>query len=93
MEEATDRFWHHADSVGAFLKRDTAPFPGSRVGAQDMFSAYVGFCARNGLEPETRTAFGTRLGQEGFNEATGRRTKDSTGRRVYRGLSVSHPTP
>ncbi len=86
IQQATRGFWQQADSVKAWLDGATESDSEAQWTAASAFASYHEFCVSNGIQPLTRTAFGTRMNARGFNEPTGRRRQNSDGCRVYVGI-------
>ena len=91
--DATRGFWRQADSIKAWLDAATASNPQAHTTANDAFTSYTKYCLSNALQPLTQTAFGKRMGELGFNEATGQRRQNSHGRKVYVGIALRAQAP
>jgi P4 family phage/plasmid primase-like protien len=67
VTEATDEYAESEDDVGQWIKEccnkvtETWGEPGSK-----LYRSYQSWCADNGIEPKTGTAFGAALGKNGF---------------------------
>lgn len=78
---ATDAYRAESDALGRFLEQRCMPH--GSVGSTELFQAWTAWCAAEGEEPGTQTAFSTALTNKGFDNYT------SAGRRRWRSLGLT----
>lgn len=88
VAEATQEMWRERDPVRAFLASNTSEDPAAVTTGAELYAAFLAYCETHNQVPLSQTAFGTRMGKDGFNEAAGTRSKNSDGCQVYRGLRL-----
>jgi len=86
VSDATLAFWQAGDSVQAWLAENTDARPATHMLAQDAYAEYNEYCRTKGIEPLSTVGFGRRMGELGFNEATGKRRQNAQGRQTYVGI-------
>lgn len=81
---ATAAYRDESDAVRRFLSQRCLTAPGLSAGSSDLFTAWAKWCADEGEDPGTQTAFAATLQNKGFEK-----TKDRTGRMRWRGLGLA----
>jgi putative DNA primase/helicase len=84
--QATQAYRAESDALGRFIDQRCAAGHGS-CGSTDLFAAWSKWCAREGIEPGTATAFAALLQSKGFDNYT------SGGRRRWRSLTLIDEDP
>jgi putative DNA primase/helicase len=84
--QATQAYRAESDALGRFIDQRCAAGHGS-CGSTDLFAAWSKWCAREGIEPGTATAFAALLQSKGFDNYT------SSGRRRWRSLTLIDEDP
>lgn len=84
--QATQAYRKESDALGRFIEQRCIPGHGS-CGSTELFGAYSKWCAREGVEPGTATAFATLLQNKGFDNYL------SNGRRRWRSLTLIEEDP
>ena len=84
--QATQEYREESDALGRFIEQRCLAGHGSCASAE-LFAAWSKWCAREGIEPGTATAFATLLQNKGFDNYT------SNGRRRWRSLSLNDEDP
>jgi putative DNA primase/helicase len=79
---ATDAYRADSDAFGRFLDQCCVTSHAVRVRSSELFAAWSKWCAQEGEEAGTQTAFATRLRSKGFENYT------LTGRRYWRGVAL-----
>lgn len=79
---ATEAYRAESDALGRFLDQRCLPGHGSS-GSTELFSAWSKWCADEGEDPGSATAFATMLQNKGFDNYT------SNGRRRWRSLGLA----
>ncbi len=81
---ATAAYRDESDAVHRFLSQRCLTGPGLSAGSSDLFTAWAKWCADEGEDPGTQTAFAATMQNKGFDK-----TKDRTGRMRWRGLGLT----
>ena len=84
--QATQAYREESDALGRFIEQRCAAGHGS-CGSTELFAAWSKWCAREGVDPGTATAFATLLQNKGFENYT------YSGRRRWRSLSLIAEDP
>jgi putative DNA primase/helicase len=82
VTEATAAYRAESDALGRFLDQRCLAGHGT-VGSSELFTAWCKWCASEGEEPGSQTAFATALQNKGFDNYT------AAGRRRWRGLGLA----
>jgi putative DNA primase/helicase len=83
VTKATKAFREESDTLGRFLEQRCLIGPHFNVGSSDLFAAWSRWCADEGEEPGTQTAFATTLQTKGYDNYT------VNGRRRWRGVALA----
>ena len=81
---ATAAYRDESDAARRFLTQRCLIGPGFSAGSSDLFTAWAKWCADEGEDPGTQTAFAATLQNKGFDK-----TKDRTGRMRWRGIGLA----
>jgi putative DNA primase/helicase len=84
--QATQAYREESDALGRFIEQRCVPGHGS-CGSTELFAAWSKWCAREGIEPGTATAFATLMQNKGFDNYT------YSGRRRWRGIGLTEEAP
>jgi len=71
VKQATQEYQEDEDTLGQFFKDSCVIAKGAQVAANVIYKAYKDWCAENGLDPMTGTAFGRRLVRRFLKKRTG----------------------
>jgi putative DNA primase/helicase len=83
---ATTAYKDESDVIGRFIAQRCLTGPHFRVGSTDLFTAWSKWCADEGEDPGTQTAFAVALVNRGYNKG-----KDSAGRKRWTGIGLAGP--
>ncbi len=83
---ATSAYRQDSDPLGRFLAQRCLTGPHFSAGSSDLFAAWCKWCADEGEDPGTQTAFATALQNKGLDKI-----KDRTGRMRWRGIGLADP--
>jgi putative DNA primase/helicase len=85
--KATEAYRAESDALARFIDQQCLTGPNFHVGSSDLFAAWSKWCAGEGEEPGSATAFATMLQNKGFDNYT------YSGRRRWRGLGLQGEDP
>jgi len=85
--KATEAYRAESDALARFVDQQCLTGPNFTAGSSDLFAAWSKWCAEEGEEPGSATAFATMLQNKGFDNYT------SSGRRRWRGLGLQGEDP
>ena len=85
--KATEAYRAESDALARFIDQQCLAGPHFNVGSSDLFAAWSKWCAEEGEEPGSATAFATMLQNKGFDNYT------SSGRRRWRGVGLQGEDP
>jgi putative DNA primase/helicase len=88
IAEATGGYRAEMDLLGTFIEEHCYLGPTERETAKHLYHAYKDWCEAGGEKPETKTAFGLRLRERGFDTFRG-----SGGTRYWVGLTLTTSRP
>jgi putative DNA primase/helicase len=83
VTDATKAFRDESDTLGRYLDERCLKGAHFHVGSTDLFTGWSKWCAEQGEDPGTQTAFATRLQNKGFESFT------HHGLRRWRGLALA----
>jgi putative DNA primase/helicase len=86
VTQATQAYRQESDALGRFIEQRCVPGHGS-CGSAELFAAWSKWCAREGTEPGTATAFAALLQNKGFDNYT------YSGRRRWRSITLIEEDP
>jgi phage/plasmid-associated DNA primase len=81
---ATAAYRQDSDALRRFIDQRCLTGPQFTSGSTDLFTAWSKWCADEGEDPGTQTAFATALQNKGLDK-----TKDRTGRMRWRGIGLA----
>jgi putative DNA primase/helicase len=84
ITEATTGWRADSDTLRRFLDECCLTGPHLCAGSTELFTAWAKWCADQGEDPGTQTAFATALQNKGLDK-----TKDRTGRMRWRGIGLA----
>jgi putative DNA primase/helicase len=84
VTEATTAYRADSDALRRFLDECCLTGPHFTAGSTELFTAWGKWCADQGEDPGTQTAFATALQNKGLDKA-----KDRTGRMRWRGIGLA----
>jgi putative DNA primase/helicase len=87
VTRATEAYRAESDALKRFIADQCLTGPHFTVGSSDLFAAWGKWCAAEGEDQGTATAFATMLQNKGFDNYT------SAGRRRWRGLGLQGEDP
>lgn len=65
---ATEAYRSEADPIGQFLDQATIRRSGAMVAAAELYGKYQAWASDNGMEPASKTLFGRRMGDKGYEK-------------------------
>jgi len=83
---ATDAYRRDSDALRRFIEQRCLTGAHFHVGSSELYTAWSKWCADEGEEPGTQTAFATAVQNKGLDKA-----KDSAGRMRWRGIGLADP--
>jgi putative DNA primase/helicase len=86
VTEATGGWRHDSDALRRFIDQRCLTGPHFTAGSTDLFTAWAKWCADEGEDPGTQTAFATAMQNKGLDKV-----KDRTGRMRWRGIGLAAP--
>jgi putative DNA primase/helicase len=81
VRSATDDYRRDSDPVGQFVAARTVRSATASANASDLYTAFERWCVQNAVEPASKTKFGTRLVELGYE-------KVKVGTIFYRGVQL-----
>jgi len=93
VEEATAQFWADSEACVGFIRVCLEPHPNAHVLEDDIWRAFVGYCADRGVDPGSKKALFSRIIADvpGASESRlGGDVGGGTQRRTIRGIGLSH---
>ncbi len=81
---ATAAYRNDSDALRRFIDDRCLTGPHFTTGSTDLFTAWCKWCANEGEDPGTQTAFATTVQNKGFDKG-----KDRTGRMRWRGIGLA----
>ncbi len=82
---ATTSYRAESDAIGRFITERCLTGPHFHVGSTDLFTAWAKWCADEGEEPGSQTAFSLALTNRGFDN----KGKDRAGRKRWAGIGLA----
>ncbi len=82
---ATTSYRAESDALGRFIAQRCLTGPHFHIGSTDLFTAWAKWCADEGEEPGTQTAFSLALTNRGFDN----KSKDRAGRKRWTGIGLA----
>jgi putative DNA primase/helicase len=83
---ATSAYRRDSDALRRFLDQRCVTGPHVTTGSTELYTAWAKWCAEEGEEPGSQTAFATALQNKGLDKA-----KDRTGRMRWHGIGLTAP--
>jgi putative DNA primase/helicase len=88
VDDATREYRRDSDQVGRFIKASCHVSPRNQTGGNELYEAYVSWCAGCNEKPESNNAFAKYLAERGFEKKRTRRGVK------YEGISlIPQPSP
>jgi putative DNA primase/helicase len=85
VETATLEYRQESNHLGRFLKERCRDDPKEKSSGNELYQAYVDFCAANGEKPESNNNFAKALAERGISKKRGRKGT------VYQGIGLVPP--
>ena len=83
---ATDAYRRDSDALRRFIDQRCLTGPHFHCGSSELYAAWSKWCADEGEDPGTQTAFAAAVQNKGYDKA-----KDRTGRMRWRGIGLTDP--